>query len=322
LANSDVKIRHGRRILTRIREGGIKLKGFIILWAVILSALIALAGCGERGTRGRRGMSEEKKAEREAAGRLFIMGRAFQDDTYPEIQGEERSRQAKLYAALAWKDIEEVQVCLDGGANPDICLSGEGWEQNNPLSVIIRRMYLEYTDVKRGDEVPDPMPDIAIMRLLQKAGADFNRRPFVWETVWTFDKEETDLILRKPEQSYLGVPFATPEEAAEEAAYYVNDANRLVLGLIEGGADPDKRGHPYPYNSDIEDMFMSEEEADTYFARGTRPLNEAIKKGMVWERQVDLLLRYVRLDEASLEAARESGDPAMVEKITKLWNEP
>jgi hypothetical protein len=42
---------------------------------------------------------------------------------------------------------------------------------------------------------------------------------------------------------------------------------------------------------------------------------------MVWESQVDLLLRYVKLDEASLEAARESGDPGMVEKINRLWEE-
>jgi hypothetical protein len=292
------------------------LKVFIIMSAIIIStAVTLLSGCG------RREMSEEEKAEREARGRLLIMGRAFQDDTYPEIQGDERSRQAKLYAALAWKDIEEVQVCLDGGANPDMCLSGEGWEQNNPLSVIIRRMYMEYNDIRRGKEVPDPFPDIAIMKMLQKAGADFNRRPFVWETVWGFDKKETDLILRKPEMSYLGEPVATHEEAAEEAAYYVNDANRLILGLIEGGADPDKPGHPYPYNSNTEDMFMSDEEANVYFVKGTRPVNEAIKKGMVWESQVDLLLGYVSLDEASLEAARESGDPGMVEKITKLWNE-
>jgi hypothetical protein len=292
------------------------LKGFVITSAVIIStAVILLPGCG------RREISEKEKTEREARGRLLIMGRAFQDDTYPEIQGEERSRQARLYAAFAWKDIEEVQVCLDGGANPDMCLSGEGWEQNNPLSVIIRRMYMEYTDIKYGDEVPDPMPDIAIMKILQKAGADFNRRPFVWETVWTFNKEETDTILRKPEMFYIGEPMAAPEEAAEEAKYYVNDTNRLILGLIEGGADPDKPGHPYPYNSDDKDMFMSDEEANAYFVKGTRPVNEAIKKGMVWESQVDLLLRYVKLDEGSLEAARESGDPGMVEKIEKLWRE-
>jgi hypothetical protein len=93
------------------------------------------------------------------------------------------------------------------------------------------------------------------------------------------------------------------------------------MGLIEGGADPDKRGHPYPYTLGEEACYISDEEANTYFAKGTRPVNEAIKKGMVGESQADLLLRYVKLDEASLEAARESGDPGMVEKINRLWEE-
>jgi len=63
------------------------------------------------------------------------------------------------------------------------------------------------------------------------------------------------------------------------------------------------------------------EEASEYFAKGTRPLYEAIKKGMRWESQVDLLLQYTTLDEDSLKAARESKDPAMIAKITRLWNE-
>jgi hypothetical protein len=293
------------------------LKVFIIMMSVIIihTAVIGLSGCEGRE------MSEEEKAEREATGRLLVMGRAFQDHTYPEIEGEERSRQARLYAALDWKDIEKVQACLDEGANPDMCLSGQGWKQNNPLSVIIRGMYLEYIDIKYGDEVPDPIPDIAIIRILQEAGTDFNRRPYVWETVWVFNKGWTDGILRKPESFFNGRAVATPEEAAEEAKYFVNDTNRLIMGLIEGGADPDKRGHPYPYTPGKEARYISDEEANTYFAKGTRPINEAIKKGMVWESQVDLLLQYVRLDEASLEAAKESGDPGMVEKINRLWEE-
>jgi len=66
---------------------------------------------------------------------------------------------------------------------------------------------------------------------------------------------------------------------------------------------------------------MTEEEANEYHAKGTRPINEAIKKGMRWESQVDLLLQYTTLDEDSLEAAKESKEPAMIEKINKLWNE-
>ena len=62
-------------------------------------------------------------------------------------------------------------------------------------------------------------------------------------------------------------------------------------------------------------------EAEKYFAKGTRPINEAIKKGMRWENQVDLLLQYTTLDKDSLKAAKQSKDKAMIEKITRLWNE-
>jgi hypothetical protein len=64
---------------------------------------------------------------------------------------------------------------------------------------------------------------------------------------------------------------------------------------------------------------MSYEKAQAYFNRGTRAINEAIRKGMVWESQVDLLLEYTSLDEDSLIAAEESGDPGMKEKIRRLW---
>jgi hypothetical protein len=42
---------------------------------------------------------------------------------------------------------------------------------------------------------------------------------------------------------------------------------------------------------------------------------------MRWESQVDLLLQYTTLDKDSLKAAKQSKDKAMIEKITKLWNE-
>ena len=46
---------------------------------------------------------------------------------------------------------------------------------------------------------------------------------------------------------------------------------------------------------------------------------EAIKKGMKWESQVDLLLKYgATLDESCLEAAKLSGDEDMIKKIEKL----
>lgn len=42
-------------------------------------------------------------------------------------------------------------------------------------------------------------------------------------------------------------------------------------------------------------------------------------KGLKWESQVDLLLEYgATLDESCLEAARLSGDKAMLEKVERL----
>ena len=42
-------------------------------------------------------------------------------------------------------------------------------------------------------------------------------------------------------------------------------------------------------------------------------------KGSAWESQVDLLLEYgATLDESCLEAARLSGDKAMIEKVERL----
>ena len=40
---------------------------------------------------------------------------------------------------------------------------------------------------------------------------------------------------------------------------------------------------------------------------------------MNWESQVDILLEYTKLDEASLVAAQESRDLAMEAKIAALW---
>jgi hypothetical protein len=100
-----------------------------------------------------------------------------------------------------------------------------------------------------------------------------------------------------------------------------NDANRVLAALLEAGADPDKLGHPFPFGYDRKLPRFTDEKANKYFANGTRAINEAIKKGIFWESQVDILLQYTNLDEDSLIAAKESGDSAMIEKITKLWEE-
>ena len=91
--------------------------------------------------------------------------------------------------------------------------------------------------------------------------------------------------------------------------------------LLESGANPNLKGHPYPFGKSRWLLFFTDKKAFKYFnsPEATTPLYEAIKKGMVWESQVDLLLEYgATLDESCLEAAKQSGDEAMIQKIEKL----
>ena len=67
---------------------------------------------------------------------------------------------------------------------------------------------------------------------------------------------------------------------------------------------------------------MTEKKARQKFKskKATTPLYEAIKKGIRWESQVDLLLQYgATLDESCLKAARLSGDEEMIKKIEELY---
>ena len=93
--------------------------------------------------------------------------------------------------------------------------------------------------------------------------------------------------------------------------------------FLDAGADINRKGNPLPFDKkyctkitekEIQKMFNSPE--------ATSPLYEAIKKGMQWESQVDLLLEYgAQLNESCKKAAQESGDTAMIEKINKLAEE-
>jgi hypothetical protein len=265
-----------------------------------------------------RAKSEGKAEEKEQKLSALLMIKAMQDSMYPEITGEERLRQRRLYDAVLHLDKDRVQKCLDEGADPDKCLGVEGWESTNPLLMVIRRIKATYWAYDK-DKVPEPVPDVGVLEVLVDGGADVQKLPYVWFIVTNRGNKSIDSIKSKP----TIVAYGRLEDPEEEAAYYVNDSNRLMGAFLKAGADADKLGHPYPFNAAIEseDFYMSDETANSYFAQGTRAINEAIKKGMVWESQVDLLLQYTSLDEASLEAARESGDQLMIEKIEKLWRE-
>jgi hypothetical protein len=251
-----------------------------------------------------------KKGRKVSANPLLI--KVLPGGFSPEITGEERTRFINLYKAVHELDAVKVKEYLDQGYDPDRCLGVEGWESNNPLNMVARSFYKTYGRRKRGEPIPSPTPDIAVMQALLAGGANINKLPYVWLLVYERDNFFIEPI---PKRS------ATQEEADEEIKSFIGDANRLVKAFLEAGADPDKLGHPYPFGREVAEKEFTDEEADTYFAQGTRAINEAIKKGMWWESQVDLLLEYTSLDEDSLKAAEESGDPAMVEKIQRLWRE-
>lgn len=209
-------------------------------------------------------------------------------------------------------DYEKIKQFLDEGADPDYCKGEYGWTDHNPLMVLTDGPHFTYGDNDNKDYTEEV--DYAAIKLLYEYGADFNKYPYVWERVFSWANEDyLDVYKKQP----LGI-----SEEKKRKATYVEDCNRIVRALLECGADPNYKGHPYPfsYKAVIRER-MTGEQAIEYFnsPEATTPLYEAIKKGMMWESQVDMLLEYgATLDESCLEAARLSGDEAMIEKVERL----
>jgi hypothetical protein len=227
--------------------------------------------------------------------------------SYPELKGEERMKLKRMFDAIYHLDSEGVREYLAQGYDPDKCLGVTGWASTNPLNALMAKLYS--TRYRRKEEIPTPTPDVAVLNVLMEGGADINRFPFIWYRINKYENHSARQIM---EGANL-----------EEVISFVKDSNRLIEAFLQLGADPDKLGHPYPYSNEVASLSvdLTDEEANAYFTRGSRPINEAIKKGMVWESQVDLLLQHTSLDEASLEAAQESNDPVMIGKINRLWIE-
>jgi hypothetical protein len=290
-----------------------------VLFILILCS-VALASC-----------SKEENAKR------IVHLQRLSDTTVAEQQAErqeekltfeEASRQVDLYWAITVRDVDRLKQYMEKGYDPNRCRGEQGYRDRNPLNIVAYSFYNTYAKLTSGKEIPDPPPDVAMLQMLVEAGADVNRRSYIWCRVWSWDNSDLDSQLKRKILLRLGRPPSTEEEMEEytnekiiEPMCFVNDANRVIEAFLKAGADPDKRGHPYPYTLEANQNRITDEEADKYFATGTRPINEAIKKGMRWESQVDLLLQYTTLDTDSLIAARESEDPNMMEKIAKLWKE-
>jgi hypothetical protein len=207
---------------------------------------------------GRQGEKAMKETLKSIANVIFL-GKAVKDTHYLEIPDDERIRRADLYRAVDYRKPEVLKALLEAGADPNECLGVEGWISNNPLQMVIRRCDSTYSRMKRGEAIPDPLPDVAMMNILLEAGADIDRRPYVWSTVVLGDNMWIKHIQDSTTQKANGEFIKTQEEADEEKHLYVYDNNRLLKAFLEAGANPDKPGHPVPYSTAKEYLYISDE---------------------------------------------------------------
>lgn len=229
-----------------------------------------------------------------------------------------------LYEAVYQEKNEWVIELLRNGADPNICSGVGGWFDGNPLCVLTGGLYYTYPRIIQNVKLPSPLPDIAVLQTLVQNGANIDIRPYIWFRVYFHGNDKIINLITYSWNKQRDRGEITDDEftigLAKEIDGYVQDSNRLLQALIDAGANPDMKGHPKPFETKtLTQLFMNDSRAKKYFIKGTRPINEAIKKGMYWESQVDLLLRYVKLDEDSLKAAEESKDKEMIDKIQKLW---
>ena len=191
--------------------------------------------------------------------------------------------QEDYYDALITNNVEETKQFLDANYDPDDCFFlGSIWEERNPL-MVVSSTWLPNDNV------------VEMINLLVEYGADVNRLPYIWRKVY-YDENES----------------------------YIEFYNRVIKALLDNGADPNLKGLYAPFNENryFYYMSMTEKKARQKFKskKATTPLYEAIKKGIRWESQVDLLLQYgATLDESCLKAARLSGDEEMIKKIEELY---
>lgn len=204
-----------------------------------------------------------------------------------------------------------VQDYLDTGCDPNYCLNlTEGWQYTNPLMLFnTAAIYVTYVE-----ENPS-YPDIKVFNQLMAAGANINKYPYVWAAVFCRGNWLIDMTRQSFQEGEI-----TETDMKNEIASDIKDTNRVLKLFLDAGADVNRKGSPVPFEKNICEK-ISEAKIQKYFNSpdSTSPIYEAIKKGMVWESQVDLLLEYgAILDESCLAAAKLSGDEAMIKKVKTL----
>jgi ankyrin repeat protein len=226
-----------------------------------------------------------------------------------------------FYNALSNQNVELVKRFLEAGADPNYCRGENGWVDSNPLALV--SVFKTLRRIRNGETLPNPLPDEELIRLLVEAGANINERPYIWEIV--YESRIENLGFFTASEGWIGHSLEytlnkiSYDEFVEQLNGFIYDTNRLIEAFIKHGADPDKLGHPYPFSYDSKVPRLNNKKANEYFNNGTRAIDVAIEKGIMREKQVDLLLQYTSLNEGSLKAAEKSNDPAMISKINDLW---
>ena len=217
-----------------------------------------------------------------------------------------------FYIALDGLEVDTVKEYLEAGYNPNKCRGEAMWVDSNPLRVVSEQWFSAYDFRKQDMKNIYSFPDVDIIQLLIQYGANINTLPYIWNKVWKMNNKRLDRLLRDENDKNI------------KAQIIVEDCNRVLKALLENGADPNMKGHPFPFGNSRKLLLFTDKKAFKYFnsEEATTPIYEAIKKGMIWESQVDLLLQYgAKLDSSCLTAAELSGDQEMIDKITKLLKE-
>jgi len=98
---------------------------------------------------------------------------------------EEASRQMDLWWSVSVEDVEKVKQYLEEGYDPNKSRGEQGYRDRNPLNIIAKSFYDTYARLTSGKKIPDPPPDVEMIRMLVEAGADVSRRPYIWCRVYT-----------------------------------------------------------------------------------------------------------------------------------------